>query len=216
MELLEQILYRYSPWWESKFILKGVKRREKIFTQLTKSLEIKEIVLLTGMRKIGKTTLMRMLIKHLLSEKKVSPKKILYISLDDYMFKDKSLYEIIDIYRALQMLSTKEEIIVFLDEVTFLKDYEIQLKNLHDLGSVKIYASSSSSIMLKQGQAYITGRTKIIEVPPLDFQEFLEFKGIEILHSDEHLKRKYFEYFVKFDLVRVLQNNIAYFLNLLS
>jgi predicted AAA+ superfamily ATPase len=138
-----------------------------------------------------------MLIKHLISDKKIPAERIMYISLDEYIFKDKTLHEIIDTYRSIHRLSSLENITVFLDEITFLKDYEIQLKNLHDLGGVKIYASSSSAIQLKKGQAHITGRTKIIEVPPLDFEEYLEFKGIEILPADGYLRKKYFEDFMK-------------------
>jgi predicted AAA+ superfamily ATPase len=197
MELMEEILYRYNPWWQGKFILRGVRKRDRIFAHLKSSIDKKEIVILTGMRRIGKTTLMRMLIKHLISEKRVKSEKIMYISLDEYIFKDKTLHEIIDTYRSIHRLSSFEEITVFLDEITFLKDYELQLKNLHDLGGVKIYASSSSAVLLKKGQAYITGRTKIIEVPPLDFSEYLDFKGIEILPGDRHLLKKYFEDFMK-------------------
>ena len=196
-EDFKQLYYRFNPWWEGEFLLRGIILRERVFKRLTDAYSSKDIILLTGLRRIGKTTLMRVLIRYLIGKMKISPERIFYISLDEYSLRGKTLSEIIDAYRAIHKLKSQDEITVFLDEITSMQDYEIQLKNLYDMGGVKVYASSSSASALRKGQAYITGRKRVIEVPPLDFEEYLQFKRIKVAEEDLHLQKGYFEDFMK-------------------
>lgn len=197
MDSLRQLLYRYNPWWGGEFSLKGIILRQSIFQKLLAAYPAKDIVLLTGLRRIGKTTLMRLLIQYLIQTKQVVPEHIFYISMDEYSLRGLTLSQIIDEYRAIHRLKSSDDIVLFLDEITALPDYEIQLKNLYDMGGLKIYASSSSASILRRGQAYITGRKRIIEVPPLDFDEYLKFKELEVSPADLHLQKSYFEDFMK-------------------
>ena len=197
MDTIKQLFYRYNPWWSGEFRLKGIILRESVFRKVLEAYPTKDIVLLTGLRRIGKTTLMRLLIQYLIREKKICPERIFYISLDEYSVRDMTLSEIIDEYRSIHKLKSSDEITLFLDEITSLPDYEIQLKNVYDMGGVKVFASSSSASVLRRGQAYITGRKRVIEIPPLDFEEYLKFKRIEISPLDCHLRKSYFEDFMK-------------------
>jgi uncharacterized protein len=94
-------------------------------------------------------------------------------------------------------LKFEEKVYLFLDEITYKDDYEIQLKNLVDSQNVKIIASSSSASLLKRKKPYLTGRNIIFEILPLDFEDYLFFKNINISKSDEHLTQGYFEQFMK-------------------
>ncbi len=212
MDSLQQLLYRYNPWWAGEFSMKGIILRKPIFRKLLDAYASKDIVLLTGLRRIGKTTLMRLLIQYFIGTKQLAPERIFYISMDEYSLRGRTLGQIIDVYRAIHRLKSSDEILLFLDEITALPEYEIQLKNLYDMGGIKIYASSSSASILRRGQAYITGRKKVIEVPPLDFEEYLEFKGISISPLDLHLQRGYFEDFMKTGGIPefVLSGDVAY------
>jgi len=67
---MEQILYRYNPWWEKEFKLGKVFNRS-IFKNLLDNLSNKQIVILTGLRRVGKTTLIKQIISYLLYEKKL-------------------------------------------------------------------------------------------------------------------------------------------------
>jgi uncharacterized protein len=197
MDSLRQLFYRYNPWWDGEFTLQGIILRKSIFQKLIDAYPSKDIVLLTGLRRIGKTTLMRLLIQYLIQTKQLAPERIFYLSMDEYSLRGRTLSEIIDEYRAIHKLKNSDEITLFLDEITVLPDYEIQLKNLYDIGGIKVYASSSSASILRRGGAYITGRKRVIEVPPLDFEEYLEFRGISISPMDLHLQKGYFEDFMK-------------------
>lgn len=85
-------------------------------------------------------------------------------------------------------------IYLFFDEVTSKKSYQQELKNLYDLGGVKIFASAS---LLKDSQAFLTGRQRLVDVMPLSFEEYLQFKNIVIKKADEHLIESYFEEYMK-------------------
>jgi predicted AAA+ superfamily ATPase len=70
------------------------------------------------------------------------------------------------------------------------------LKTLYDNENVKIYVSSSSATIWRDKNALLTGRTKIVEVLPLDFYEYLAFKKLSAKKSEEYLTEKHFEEFM--------------------
>lgn len=209
---MNQILYRYNPWWENEWDSGDLISRDSILSQLKSQLSAKDIVFLTGLRRIGKTSSIKLFIKFLIEEKEIDPRKIFYISLDDYLLSKKSIVELVEEYRKVHKLSFSVKIYLFLDEVAYQTDFEQQLKNLYDSHNVKIYASSSQSSILKSKKAFITGRNKIIEVLPLNFQEYLLFNKIKIANQDRHLIEKYFEEFLQTGGIPeyVLRNDIEY------
>lgn len=209
---MNQILYRYNPWWENEWDSGDLISRDSILSQLKSQLSAKDIVFLTGLRRIGKTSSIKLFIKFLIEEKEIDPRKIFYISLDDYLLSKKSIIELVEEYRKVHKLSFSVKIYLFLDEVAYQTDFEQQLKNLYDSHNVKIYASSSQSSILKSKKAFITGRNKIIEVLPLNFQEYLLFNKIKIANQDRHLIEKYFEEFLQTGGIPeyVLRNDIEY------
>ncbi|MFP4471452.1 MAG: ATP-binding protein [Bacteroidales bacterium] len=193
---MESSLFRFNPWWEQKHNF-SIIDRPKYRSLLTESLGNDQIILLTGLRRIGKTSLMRLSILWLIDQLKIDPKYIFYVSLDDYTLKEASILNIIDAYRKIQQIRYDEKIYVFLDEVAYKQDFALQLKNLHDSQHVKVFAASSSSSLLVAGKHHITGRNKIIEVLPLDFKEYLQFKKINISKANPHLFEIEFENFLK-------------------
>ena len=188
---METLLYQYNPWWEEKPLLKDIKPREKYLSELRHYLELKQIVILTGLRRVGKTTLMKLLIEEIINQG-ISSKYILYVSLDDYLLDKKSILEIINEYRTIHKIKMEEKIYLFFDEVTYKKNFHIQLKNIYDSQNTKIYAASSSSSMLRDKKASLTGRSVSLEIKPLDLEEYLSFKGIKLKKRDAQLNKSYF------------------------
>ncbi len=203
---MENSLFFYNPWWEEGYKSVSLWRRESFFEKFEGWMKENRILLLTGLRRVGKTSLMKLMIQVLL-EKGIRPKNILYISMDDYTFKDNSIAEILTLYRKIHKLKTDEKIYLFFDEITYKKDYDIQLKNLFDKENAKIIATSSSSSMLRDRKAYLTGRTTTVEVQPFDFFEYLDFKKITVKQRDSALLDTYFR-----DYMRVggMPENILY------
>jgi len=194
---MNEILARYNPWWESADIFSGLINRPEKVTMLLSHFSSRHIIFLTGLRRVGKTTLFKLIIKHLIQDEMADARHILYVSLDDYQLAHKSLFEIIDAYRQLHKILYQDMIYLFLDEITAHPDYEIQLKNLYDKQNIKIYASSSSASLLKTKKPYLTGRHITVEILPLDFEEYLDFKQIHLSPSNASLSDSYFEDYLK-------------------
>ncbi len=194
--VVKNLLYQYNPWWDEGYSDKSFIDRPSYTERLKENISKKHIVFLTGIRRVGKTTLMKIIIGELLHQG-IDKKNILYISLDDYLLIQKNLFEILEEYRKIHKLKTEEKIYLFLDEITYQNDYHRQLKNLYDKGNIKIYATSSSSSLLKDKKAFLTGRSKIIEIKPLNFEEYKQFKRIEIKKKDNILNESYFEDYIR-------------------
>lgn len=193
---METILYRYNAWWEQlpNFSLSHRLAYEKLMSE---ALNNDQIILLTGLRRIGKTSLMRLTIEKLIHQQHVDPTRILYVSLDDYNLKNYSILEIVDAFRKIHRIKFTEKIYLFLDEVTYQPDFAVQMKNLSDSHHVKLFAASSSSSLLIDSKHYMTGRNRLIEVLPLDFNEYLQFKNITISKADHPLLEAEFETFLR-------------------
>lgn len=192
---METIFYQYNPWWEGKF-QPSLFPRKSIENQLKDQLDNRPVIFLSGLRRVGKTSLMKLLIKYLIDKKGVNPKTIFYVSLDNYLLSKSNIIDIINEYRKIQNLKQSDFVYLFLDEITCKEDFEIQLKNLYDIGNAKVFASSSSASLIRSKKNHLTGRNLIFEVLPLDFEEYLDFKQIKLLKADTHLKEKYFDDFL--------------------
>ena len=184
----------------------------KVLKGITFEVQKNEYVALMGPSGSGKSTLMKLLIKKMIEANSVKPEHIFYISLDDYRLTRKTILEIVEEYRRVHSLSFRQKVYLFFDEVTYHKDYEQQLKNLFDSQNVKIFASSSSASILKSKKPFLTGRNVLIEVLPLNFREYLQFKNITVSKSDQHLLDKHFENYLETGGIPefVLHNDIEY------
>src|SRR3989338_2077193 len=92
-------LNEWNPWWENKdavLEVAGVPRPR--YSDLLDSVELREVTILTGVRRSGKSTLMYQMIVRLL-KKEVSPKHILFVNLEDKKLAQDSLDDIYEAYR---------------------------------------------------------------------------------------------------------------------
>lgn len=183
-----------NPWWRGKFKITSLPRK-KYQEILENLLPKKDVVILTGLRRVGKTTLIKQLIKKLL-EKGIPPEHILFVSLDLLYFKDYSIYDIILEYKKIHKIED-EKVYVFLDEISYKPHFNQELKNLYDLENYKVIASSSSAKALNDKKAYLTGRARYIEIKPLDFEEYLDFKGYPLSKTSKNIIRSLFEDYMK-------------------
>ncbi len=191
---LEAELYKQNPWWERKFEDESIPR-EAYLKEIDKNLSHKEIIFLIGLRRIGKTTIMKQFIKRLL--KKVSPENIFFINLDSFTLSNLSIHGLIEEYRKIHKKSSKGLFYLFLDEVTSRENFEQELKSLYDNENIKIICSSSIATMMRDKKASLTGRTRTIEVMPLTFQEFLIFKKAKIGKADRSALEGYFRDYMR-------------------
>jgi predicted AAA+ superfamily ATPase len=191
-----EIYYQFNPWWEEEILLEGLIERPQFLSRMRNAFSSKAIIILTGLRRVGKTTLLKMMIRELICQG-IPAKRLFYVSMDDYSLEGKSILDIVDDYRKLHRIPIDERIFLFLDEVAHKDRFHLQLKNLYDRQNIKVYASSSSSSILKNGKAYLTGREAVLEVFPLDFEEYCTFKLLDIKKRDAHLLESYFDDYLK-------------------
>lgn len=213
--IMEKELYRYNPWWEKNTTLwNNLLDRTESFDAILPNISNKQVVFLTGLRRIGKTSLMKLCIKHLINKEKINPLHILYVSMDDFLFIGKSIIDIVESFKTIHKIKNEEQVYLFLDEITFVNEYELQLKNLYDKGNSKMFASSSSASLLRKQKGYLTGRSITFEVLPLSFEMYLQFKNIVVTKADEHLLETYFkDYLLTGGIPEYVLTNDAVYIN---
>ncbi len=192
---IEAELYKQNPWWENKFEDKSIPRSTYL-SQIEKNLKSKEIILLAGLRRIGKTTILKQTINRLIKDK-ISPKDIFFISLDSFNLLNYSIHQMIEQYQKIQKKSASDFFYLFLDEVTTKDNFEQELKSIYDNENIKVICSSSIATLMRDKKASLTGRIKTIEIMPLSFQEFLLFKKAEINKADTAKLEGYFEDYLR-------------------
>ena len=135
---MEKIYFRYNPWWEKDYKFEKFVPRSHPLQVMTDFFDSKHIVLLTGIRRVGKTTLLKLFIEFLIKNKGIESKNIFYVSLDDYLLSKKSILEILEDYRTINKLSSSEKCYLFLDEVAYKEDFaQITLKYMHHLQALQ-------------------------------------------------------------------------------
>ena len=189
-----------NPWWKTGSISKE-KAKEYLrfcFKEIRDLIKYRQIVILTGLRRVGKTTLMYQTIRELL--KKTKPKKILYFSFDE------KLVEPITILKEYEKLTDvnwkKERIYVFFDEIQRLKDWSLKIKQIYDsLPNIKIFLSGSASLAIESDVIRnLAGRYFLREIPPLTLKEFFELYFKRELDNFELYRddlEKIFPYYIK-------------------
>jgi predicted AAA+ superfamily ATPase len=195
LHIVEEVLEIFNPWWESRFRAEGV-RRQGYLEQLRRRERTKEIVFITGLRRVGKTTLVRQYIEGLIARGQ-DPKRVLYFSMDHPSLVRESILDILDSYRRLHGLKRNDRFTVVIDEVHLREGFEQELKTVYDLGHVKVFATGSSSLFMLEKGSFLTGRQTFMEVLPFSFSEYLDLKAIRTKPSDSHLMVKHAEDYVR-------------------
>jgi len=147
-----------------------------------------EIVVLSGVRRSGKTTLLYQAIRALLVTRKIAPQKILLLNCDDPTIgKLKNPVEtIMDTYQ--KDVSSDEGAYLFFDEIQTIEGWEQIIRSIHDKKIHHIVISGSSSALLEsQLSVKLSGRYLSIPVFPLDFPEYLTFRKIPVPQDNIHL-----------------------------
>lgn len=187
MILLERIL-KQNPWWQGQEIEEIRNYKERfLFKEIEKYFNDPQIIAILGLRRTGKSVLLLQIIKRLLPE--VSPKRILYFSFDEILGKDPEIIEkIIEIYENEILKEDLKDVYIFFDEINHLENWQVILKRYYDLKrKIKFFVSGSSSIYLKKTKESLAGRIYEFNLSPLDFDEYLYLKGIDI--KDINLER---------------------------
>jgi predicted AAA+ superfamily ATPase len=192
------VLERQNPWWFGKPFDTGIDRMQW-YPMLMKYLKTEEILLLTGARRTGKSTIAYQMIQNLL-ESKVNPDAVLFINLDEPLFQSKSkdpvfLTELIESYLA---LNQPDKLYLFIDEVQNYNYWVQTIKTMFDTAkNIKfILTGSTSTLLKKETSTRLSGRYFSVTVYPLSFSEYLTF--IDIRKPTTIEKYQYFNNYLEF------------------
>jgi len=152
--------------------------KRQIFDDLKKQVKLPEIVVLTGMRRVGKTTLYQMIFDIVPSANKV------FIDIEnpiEQMIFDEKDYNNIWANLKTYGITNSEKAYIFLDEIQEKPEIVKAIKYLYDHYNVKFFVTGSSSFYLKNlFPESLAGRKVTFELYPLDFEEFCIFKNHKI------------------------------------
>lgn len=184
-----------NPWWEGHRFEYGVLRRTYV-DELEQNFDKKIIQVLTGLRRVGKSTITLQLIHRLIQKRKVDPRKILFFSIESPSLSKMSIENIINEFRVENNLKTSTKIYVFIDEIQFRENWELEIKSLYDTENIKFVLTGSSALLLSEKLSYLTGRYIRTQVFPLSFREYIRFRKIRYRRADEFLLLKSVEDFL--------------------
>ncbi|HXJ99169.1 MAG TPA: ATP-binding protein [Gelidibacter sp.] len=181
-KIIERLQYE-NPWWITKEIptlYKEMARRLyfDLFYPFVTEIEIRRAVVLMGPRRVGKTVMMFHTIDKLIEEK-VNPQQIFFIGIDNPIYINLGLQEVLDLCQASVKVENLEDCYIFFDEIQYLKDWERHLKVLVDTyPATKFIVSGSAAAALKWHSTESgAGRFTDFMLPPLTFQEFIHLKN---------------------------------------
>lgn len=192
-EEILKALYDWNPWKEGQFPqeLIGFSRGYC----LERYLQIPEIKVLEGARRVGKSTLLYQVIERVLED----DEDVLYINFEDEILKKYTLNEIVLAYRIIAPIRH-----LFIDEIQNCNEWVPFIRKTYDRKEIpQIWISgSNSSFIKKEFATLLTGRNITITVHPLSFKEYLHFKSVDVAKNTfssqkETLIKSHFLHFIE-------------------
>ena len=167
---MDKILDEYNLW--NNDLDFGVDRLF-FYPKIIELLNRKEIQVLTGIRRCGKTTLMRQCMRNL-KDKGVNKDNILFVPCDNPLLKlatIEKLHLLIDEFKK----NKKDMVYIFLDEVQTIKDWEKYLKSAYDSNTNTkfIISGSTASFFASDVASLLTGRHFYHKIKTLQYKEYL-------------------------------------------
>ena len=150
----------------------GVERT--ILKLVEQKAKLPHVVVLTGLRRSGKSTLLRQLIK-----KKFQDRDFYYVSFEDERLSNFKAEDFNIIYEALVELFGEHKIF-FIDEIQNIPNFQTFVRRFYDAGFKFFITGSSAKLLSTEIGTKLTGRHVDIVVKPFSFAEFLISKNIKV------------------------------------
>jgi uncharacterized protein len=148
-------------------------QKRVVLFKAIKLLDVKHIISLVGVRRCGKSTIMKELVRIALT--KTSKKNIFYLNLENPFFNQykndvsylQKMYELF-----LESCDRRKRIYVFFDEIQFFSDWQVFIKHLYEKNEAKIILTGSNSRLLSSELAtLLSGRTIPLHIYPFSIEE---------------------------------------------
>lgn len=133
------------------------------------------VKILTGVRRCGKSTILKMIMERLKAERHIPDERIISCRYDSMEYVDLTAKDMYDQLKS--RLSTEGKTYLFLDEVQEIEGWERVVNSLASDFDVDLYVTGSNSRMMSSEIAtYLTGRYISFRIFTLSFGEYLMFK----------------------------------------
>ena len=229
MNILDQI-HLQNPWYRNRAFRPAEEKLPKrnAFDDLWADItNLRQIISISGLRRVGKSTLIKQIINSLL-ENKTDPYKILYFSFDQPTILEEkdTLEKIITLYLKeilnKDIYKIKQKVYIFLDEIQLIPFWQDIVKRYYDISpNLKFIVSGSASLLISsKSKESLAGRIFEKKLSPLtfseykklsknrDFEEFLNFGQFpELLDINDNLKK--IEYLKEGVISKVLEVDIV-------
>lgn len=185
---LQEIMRDWNFWGKKIDPDKVGWRREIYLEKITRYLKRREIIVLKGIRRGGKSTLMFQLMDWLLQNNSIKNEQLFYLNLEDFRLSNdlsaNLLEEFLLLYR--ETINPRSHAYFFLDEIQNIPQWEKWIRTHYDQDrNIKFIISGSSSVLLSQElSTLLTGRNLSFTVFPFSFIEYIHNQEITITPAD--------------------------------
>ncbi len=186
-----KVLAAFNPWWKTGAVhpgfVKGYKRFAyyEVLMRLDRE-DVRRALILTGARRVGKTTVQYQVIDALL-KRGVQPKQIVFVSMDHPMLRLSGFNDILECYH--ENIFPGQDVYYFFDEIQYAADWDKWLKTIYDTRQeTKIVATGSAGPALVKGSTESgAGRWSVIKVPTLSFYEYCSLLGVNEIELERSI-----------------------------
>ncbi|MDD3360416.1 MAG: ATP-binding protein [Hespellia sp.] len=150
--------------------------REQYLVRIRPFYDSEMVKVITGIRRCGKSTLMKQIMSEI-SKNKIVGDHIIYINFEDYQFRKISSADAL--YRYVEALITDDnKYYLFIDEIQNVDEFELVINSFRSTHNISIFITGSNSKLLSGELAtHLSGRTVSFRVMPFSFREFCELKN---------------------------------------
>lgn len=159
-------------------------KREMYLEKIRNSYDSELIKIIVGVRRSGKSVLMRQIMEEL-RERGINENHIIYINFEDYDYTDYTKPKEFNKY-VKEKIKDKEKYYLFFDEIQNVQDFEKVINSFRATMNVSIFITGSNSKVLSGELAtHLTGRYIKIKMMPFTFSEYLQLQKSQGLEKDK-------------------------------
>lgn len=151
-----------------------------LLTHIGPFLTSREVIFLSGIRRSGKSSMMSLIARQMLTSGLTRKENILFINFEDERFINFTVDDFDKLYQSYIQIDNPVGIkYLFFDEIQNISFWERWINRLYEFEEVKIFITgSNASLMASSVSSALTGRNRQLRVHPFSFAEFLHFQGI--------------------------------------
>lgn len=190
--MFDDVIVDQNPQWEDVLFESGIPR--KAMATVREYLDARQVISVVGVRRCGKSILLRQVINYLIRQKGVLPTNILFLNLENPYFTPyrKDIRNLEKLYADyLKLANPNGKIFVFLDELQYFSDWQVFVKSKYETENIKFFITGSNSQLLSSELiTLLSGRTLPLVLYPFDFNEYLNARNEQVASAMQAIRNR--------------------------